>query len=267
MPIKIFKDTILEFYAQQAVEHPSGKMTLRIGHIKDVNRYGALIAEAIGLDDHGKTLVDLVTYLHDYYQVLQIAGDAPDPHLHHSNPEAIETALFKNGQIDNYAEGLSDFDKEVIKIAITQHAKIAIELPTDANPHFILFCSILRDADKSAIYELIREPVYVLKNDHGFTDEQIENAISKDGNTVGVSEKVLADFMSGQSVQNADIKTPADWAISMLGYLYDVKTNIALDSMSQSAAIFIGNLPFSAPVNDKVRGCYYRAVSVLKLKL
>ncbi|MCL1839714.1 hypothetical protein FWF89_01785 [Candidatus Saccharibacteria bacterium] len=267
MHINVKEAVILEFYAQQSAQHPSQKMTLRVGHIKDVVRHGMDIADAIGLDKHGKALVKLMTYLHDYYQVLQIAGNAPDPHLHHSNLEAIEKVLFDNGQIDEYAEGLSDFDKEVIKTAIVQHAKITVELPADADPHFVLFCNILRDADKSAIYELIKEPIYVLKNDWGFSDEQIKSSTSKDGATVGVSPKVLSDFMSGQCILNTDIQTPADWSISQLGYLYDVKTDVAFKSMLQNAAILISyKLPFSDVINDIVRGCYYHALNVLVIK-
>lgn len=250
---------ILEFYSNQATKNPSKKMVLRVGHIKDVVRHSDAISDAIGLDAYGKTLARLIAYLHDYYQVLQIAEEAPDPHLHHSHPDAIEKVLFSKNQIDQYAEGLSGLDKAIIKTAIVQHAKIAVSLTDEEklNPHFALFCDIIRDADKSAIYELIQEPLYVLHNDWGFTDNQIAES--------GVSEKVLQDFMSRKSVTNSDIKTPADWAISQLGYLWNVKTDFALKSMLQSAATLMGNLPFSAETNAVVRGCYYHALNALIL--
>jgi len=263
MHIKIHEAKILQFYTEQAAEHPSQKLTLRVNHIKDVVRHGETIANNIGLDTYGKDIMKITTYLHDYYQVLQIAGGAPDPHLHHSAPEALERVLFGNNQIDEYADGLTTFDKNVIKTAIEQHAKIAVELPTDAGPLLVLFCNILRDADKSAIFELIKEPLYVLRNDWGFSDEQITNSISKDGGTTGVNPKVLEDFLKGQSVLNADIKTPADWAISMLGYLWNVQTEIALQSILESAKTFIDNLPFPAEVNNTVRGCYYHVLNNL----
>ena len=266
MNINVKEAEILQFYAKQAAEHPSERLTLRVSHIKDVVRHGRLIADGIGLDSHGRAILDAITYLHDYYQVLQIANNAPDPHIHHSDPIALEKTLFGNGKIDDYVGGLTVFDKEVIKTAIVQHAKIAVNLPVDASSHLILFCNLIRDADKSAIYELIEEPVYVLRNDHGYTDDQIKSSRSKDGIVTGVNPKVLVDFTDGRSILNEDIKTPADWAIGMLGYLYNVQTDVALKNMLQSAAKFVGNLPFSAEVNDVVRGCYYRTLNSLAVR-
>jgi hypothetical protein len=237
-------------------DFPSPKITLRVNHILDVERHALAIAKGVGLDTKGVGIAQVNGLLHDYYQVMQIAKTAPDPHLHHSDPDAIDRVLFSNGRIDELVLGLTDFDKEVIRTAIVQHAKIEIEGADAMDPLTLMHCKIIRDADKSAIYELIRTPTYVLKNDWGFSDEQIAES--------ELHQNVVDTFMSGSSILNSDIESPADWAILQLGYLWNVNTRVALDSMCESAATLMDNLPYGEEINERVRACYYYALGKLK---
>jgi len=263
--IDFYKELYNNLHLQAVTDFPSpwpsslGKLELRIKHIvEDVTPSAKLIAKELNLGVRDAAIYVTAALLHDYYQVLQIAESAPDPHLHHSNRNAVRACLFDNGKIDEYVSGLSNYEKTLIEEMIVQHAKIAVELPEEhaQDPRFVQLCNLLRDADKCGIYKIIQDSMYVLKNDWGFSEEQIVNCRSKDDNASGISEKVLADFMSGQCITNTDIKTPADWVISQLGYLYNIHSEPALDIILPLATTYIENLPtFPAGVNDALRQC------------
>lgn len=153
------------------------KIALKIAHTYRVAELCREIAESLNLSDNDIQLAWLIGMLHDIGRFEQIR-------IYHTflDRESVDHAefgadlLFKNERL--ITEYISDrsFD-DIIEVAIRQHNKFRIS--PDLNDRTLMFCNILRDADKIDIFRVnVEEPIEGIYDVS--LDELKKESISKD---------------------------------------------------------------------------------------
>ncbi len=153
------------------------------------------IAAALGLDQAQPDLAWMIGVLHDIGRFEQIrqTHSYTDKALDHA--ELGVRLLFDDGLISQFADG----DEEIIRKAVLFHNKL--ELPSTLSEEERLFCSIIRDADKTDIFRGFRENDFV--SFHERTVEQVQRSRISDG--------VMKCFREHRTIPRSEIKTDADF--------------------------------------------------------
>ena len=147
------KNTFAEYTSGYNATDP--KIKLKIDHTYRVAELCELIARDLKLDEYETDVAWLTGMLHDVGRFEQIKryntfNDAQS--VDHANFGA--DLLFKEGLIDTYVDGFHD-DKYgvIVENAIRNHSAFRIDERLD--DYTVMFCNILRDADKVDIFSEI----------------------------------------------------------------------------------------------------------------
>ncbi|HAX95680.1 MAG TPA: hypothetical protein DCY35_04050, partial [Prolixibacteraceae bacterium] len=154
--------------------------------------------------------------------------------------------------IDELERGnlLQEVDKEtasLIKVAIYQHNKAI--LPENLNEREMLFCHILRDADKLDILHSLTE---YYANPFGEPTHSMSWDLPRGK---GISEEVALTIKSGKSVTREELKTQDDIKIMQLSWVYDLnfKASFRILARGRYVDIIYGALPKRDVVFDIYR--------------
>ena len=183
--------------------HIAGK----IGHSIRVMEISIKIAKSLNLKDEQIELSGLIGLLHDiarFEQWKRFETFKDGLSIDHGNL-GVEI-LKENNFIRNFIEE-TRFD-EIIFTSIKNHNKFKIEEGLDDEN--LLFCKIIRDADKIDI---------MYQGAEFFWSEKDE--IEKTNNSM-VSEKVYNEFMNKELVNHNSLKTEADEMLCFIGFIFDL---------------------------------------------
>ncbi len=137
------------------------KISLKIDHTYRVAENAKIIAKDLGLDENGVFLAFCMGMLHDFgrfEQVRQYGTFIDRKSVDHA--ELGADLLFHDGYIRSFFDE-TDLDAQtasLIEKVIRLHNKLA--LPEDLTETEILFCNIIRDADKIDIFRVLSEVEY-----------------------------------------------------------------------------------------------------------
>jgi hypothetical protein len=239
-------------------EHPSKKLDFRVGHIRAVAQTAVDIAESIEMDKQNQLLAYQIGYMHDLFQVRQIAQQPEqDTHLHHSSPEAVDyiLELLRDNQIK-----LSSEQEQIMRLAIFWHAKASIndEAKQDMTPLQLTHCELIRDADKATILD--QATLYdILEVDHNFSEDEVKNS--------DISPDVISTFMSDFTIPNQlcyDNNIPANWLVSVIGYTGDINFPYTKRIASQAVKKLVTDMPFKPEINSQIEKCAEKAIGYLR---
>ena len=114
--------------------------------------------------------------------------------------------MYEDGLISKFID-TSEYD-DIIKKAVYNHNKAKIdESITDENT--LLFCKIIRDADKLDIYRVINED----KMEDIFWYKEFKN--------LKMSNSLMEKFIKDRFIKYKDVKNNADLIFVFYGYIYD----------------------------------------------
>lgn len=159
------------------------------------------IAISLHLSADDVLLAETIGILHDIGRFEQAKlYNTYNDHISVDHAMLGQNILLDNNYLNNYVEN-SEI-KEIILIAIFNHNKLKIE--NNLTERQLLFCKIIRDADKIDIYRLIIEEDYYHVNDGG------------------PNSKVIDDILNYRSVNKANAKTMIDELICTFGFIFDI---------------------------------------------
>ena len=166
------KNTFAEYTSGYNATDP--KIKLKIDHTYRVAELCELIARDLKLDEYETDVAWLTGMLHDVGRFEQIKryntfNDVQS--VDHANFGA--DLLFKEGLIDTYVDGFHD-DKYgiIVENAIRNHSAFRIDERLDE--YTVMFCNILRDADKVDIFRVnVDTPAEDIYN---VTTEELKNS-------------------------------------------------------------------------------------------
>lgn len=210
------KNTFAEYTSGYNATDP--KIKLKIDHTYRVAELCELIARDLKLDEYETDVAWLTGMLHDVGRFEQIKryntfNDAQS--VDHANFGA--DLLFKEGLIDTYVDGFRD-DKYgvIVENAIRNHSAFRIDERLDE--YTVMFCNILRDADKVDIFRVnVDTPAEDIYN---VTTEELKNS--------QVSPEVMAAFDERHAVLRSCKKTVVDHVAGHIALTFELVYPISL---------------------------------------
>lgn len=210
------KNTFAEYTSGYNATDP--KIKLKIDHTYRVAELCELIARDLKLDEYETDVAWLTGMLHDVGRFEQIKryntfNDAQS--VDHANFGA--DLLFKEGLIDIYVDGFHD-DKYgiIVENAIRNHSAFRIDERLD--DYTVMFCNILRDADKVDIFRVnVDTPAEDIYN---VTTEELKNS--------QVSPEVMAAFDERHAVLRSCKKTAVDHVAGHIALTFELVYPISL---------------------------------------
>lgn len=210
------KNTFAEYTSGYNATDP--KIKLKIDHTYRVAELCELIARNLKLDEYETDVAWLTGMLHDVGRFEQIKryntfNDAQS--VDHANFGA--DLLFKEGLIDTYVDGFYD-DKYgvIVENAIRNHSAFRIDERLD--DYTVMFCNILRDADKVDIFRVnVDTPAEDIYN---VTTEELRNS--------QVSPEVMAAFDERHAVLRSCKKTVVDHVAGHIALTFELVYPISL---------------------------------------
>jgi putative nucleotidyltransferase with HDIG domain len=198
------------------------KISLKIAHTYRVVNFAKEIAESLNLSEKDVELAKLIGLYHDFGRFLQAAKyDTFDDSISIDHAKLAIDLLEEKKLLCEEKELLNE-EKELIRTAIFHHNKKAITNVDDER--VLLFCKLIRDADKLDILNIYINDGIVIK----------ENA----GN---ISDAIYNTALSKQLINYTDIKTDIDKYVVNIGLLFDLHFDYSI-KYSNDNNTFIGLL-------------------------
>ena len=182
------------------------KITLKINHSKRVMKLCMEFARYQGLDEENIKLSGVIGLLHDIGRFVQIEEyDTFKDGQSIDHCDAGVELLFEQNYIIFFVKDEKYYN--IIKKAIKNHGKLKIEDGLDEIT--LIHSKIIRDADKTDIYEVILAEKLALVSETCPTNE------------LSINEKVLYDFYNHNLIKNENVKNPLDEYIRSVAFIYD----------------------------------------------
>lgn len=212
--MKIDREKVKSVFAEYTSHYDSsdGKIKLKIDHTYRVAALCDRIARSLSLAAEDVELAWVLGMLHDVgrFEQLRIYGTFSDAESIDHAHFAVEI-LFDNGRINDYFEISQEEEAyQIIRSAIWNHSAYRIEEGLDERT--IMFCNILRDADK----------VDILKVNHDVPVEIIYNVSTEELLQAEVTEEVMKQFFEHHAILRSVKKTCVDNIVGHAALVFEL---------------------------------------------
>ncbi len=190
------------------------KIKLKVDHTYRVAALSERIAISLGLDKADTDLAWLIGMLHDIGRFEQLKNYGT-----FSDADSIDHAhygvklLFDEGLIWEFIDKMDANEPDILKTAIFNHSAYRIE--DGLSERVVMFCNIIRDADKIDIlkvnYDVKLEVIYDV------TTEELKNS--------EVTAEVMTAFMEHHAVLRSLKKTPIDNLVGHAALVFELVYN------------------------------------------
>ncbi len=194
------------------------KIKLKIIHTYKVAEICDQISESLSLNEMDKEIAWLLGMLHDVGRFEQIKryGTFNDA-LSVDHAKFGADLLFNEGLLEAFVPGLLyEPEKDLIELAIRQHN--AYRIMEGLSERELLFCKIIRDADK---VDIIRVNIETRMEDiYDVTTEQLLNDV--------ISDAVLEAFDEEHCILKSIRKTSVDQLVGHISLAFELEFQISL---------------------------------------
>lgn len=202
---------------------------LKVAHTYHVAKNAKKLAQELNLKQEEIELAELIGLLHDIgrFEELKILNKFDSLNFNHAD-YGIKM-LFEDGLIRKFIRD-SKYDK-IIKLAIYNHNKLKIQENLDERT--LLHCKIIRDSDKLDNFRVKKEEkIESIFPKMVNCKEEIENSI--------ISENVYNSIKKLECVNLIDRKTPIDYWVCILAFIFDLNFSISYKIVKEKD--YINNL-------------------------
>ncbi|MDD4036427.1 MAG: HD domain-containing protein [Bacilli bacterium] len=178
-------------------------------HSVRVQEISIELAKSLDLSDEEIEVAGIIGLLHDIGRFIQIR----DYNTFNDN-KSIDHALlgvkilFEDNLIESFCKDKNYYS--IIKKAIFYHNKYS--LPNNLDKKTLMFCKIIRDADKLDIFQI--------KYDENIDDKNKE-----------ISEKVLMAFLNEELVLTKDLEMPGDYIMFYISFIFDINYDYSFNQI------------------------------------
>lgn len=191
------------------------RVSLKALHSEKVASNAEIIAKGLGLSDSDVNLAWALGMLHDIGRFEQIARFHTFSDGKSMNHAAFGAKyLFSEGHIRDYIEDSPEDD--LMEKAIALHSAYA--LPSGLSERELLFCRLLRDADKADIFR-----VYAAYAGH---PEIIWNVAREKFESSRMTDEVYEMALAKKSIPTSIKKEPLDFYVGGLAMYFDVNFEV-----------------------------------------
>lgn len=194
----------------QNYDPTNARIRLKIEHIKRVAENSKIIAQNLNLSEEQISLATAIGYFHDIgrFEQVRIADTFSDRESGINHGELGAEILFKNNFIREFIED-SKYD-EIIKKAVINHNRPKIE--NNLTEEELLFCKIIRDADKLDIFYTISNEKYSMESIFWYPNFDNEK----------ISKEIIDEFQKKITINYSKIHNNADVIVIFYAYIYDL---------------------------------------------
>lgn len=205
-----FDDYVANFYSDD--ETVNANTELKENHTHRTCKEILYLVDELGLDENQKLISETIALLHDVGRFEQFLK-----YRMYSDAKSVDHCLLGLEVLEKYRalDGIDHQEKLIIQKAIEYHGRI--ELPPGLDDQYLLFSKLIRDADKlDAFYVVV---MYYRQ----YKDNPVKFKLGIElPDEPGYSEDVVNVLLSGQCVDNRQLKILNDLKLSLLGWVYDV---------------------------------------------
>lgn len=224
------------------------KVRLKIAHTGRVCSLCERIAGSLELTDEEKDLAWLLGLLHDVGRFGQLKeyGTFNDA-LSVDHAKCGADFLFAEGHIRDYVK--EDRYDALLETAIRNHN--VFRLPSGLSEKELMFCRILRDADKIDILRVnIETPV-----------EEIYNCTRRDVEEASVTEAVFASFVEKHAVEHRLKKTSIDRVVGHASLVFELEYPISVHIVKEQG--YLDELLHFPTRNPETAACFAKMADIL----
>lgn len=196
------------------------KIRLKIDHTYRVAALCDAISSSLALTPGDRDLAWIIGMLHDvgrFEQVRRYNTFSDADSVDHASLGA--ELLFEQGLIRDYLD--TPEEDALIRLAIASHS--LYRLPDGLSERELLFCKLIRDADK----------IDILKVNCLTPMEDIYNTTTSELRKAAITPAVMNAFYEEHTVLRSLRKTPVDHLISLLSLTYELEFPVSLQIVQQ----------------------------------
>ena len=211
-----FKDYVKKFSSTD----PEIEANLRYkeGHSCRVRDYILAVAQELDLDKGQMFLAETIGLFHDIGRFEQYVKYRT--FKDHQSRDHAELGLIVLEESQIFTDRLSNLEIETAFTAIQNHNKRLICPSVTGNT--LLFCQLIRDADKLDIFEQII-------NFYENPEKTPYLAVESNHEEKGYSPEIIQEILNGQQVSYTSVKTPVDLKLTRLAWLLNLTFAASLE--------------------------------------
>lgn len=216
---KVSTATVFQRFSQYLNEQfdvSGGEMCLKYKHTKSVCEIATTIAHKASFSEEDEFIAGIIAILHDCARFPQILKYGTSDDTKEYNHSIEGGKLLKNGLLKKMLPETREYDK-IIVTAVTYHGLLG--LPTDLDERTRMHCELIRDADRTDLFNLMVNDFELL---FGF-----------DLGDTHITPKVKKMFESKQPMLIFEMKSQLDYLALRFGFLCQYKFKPALDFIKQ----------------------------------
>ncbi len=240
-----FDGFVAGFYGDD--EYVNANIKLKEDHSKRVCDEILFLAEELGLDENNRLLAETIGLLHDVGRFPQFVK-----YKTYHDPKSINHCLLAVSVLKEHKvlDALEPAERQIILDALEYHG--VKELPKNLDEETLLFCRLIRDADKLDIYRVVIQAYTQQRDDPANFKFEME---LPDEPTC--SPDIIEAILNGEHIDYAKLRTWNDMKLINLAWVYDVNFIPTLNRIKERRAIeaiteLLPDTPDIRKVRDKV---------------
>jgi hypothetical protein len=233
-----FETYVAGFYGDD--DFVDANIELKEKHSKAVCAETAWLADRLGLSDNQKRIAQAIALLHDVGRFEQFRKYRTYNDAMSRNHSLLAVEVICK---DKILEGFDGQEREYIETAIKYHGDK--ELPEGLDGDMLLYCRLIRDADKIDIYRVVVEYYEQYLNDSESFRLEIELP-----DEPWYSDEVVQKVLNGERIDYRLLKTWNDCKLIQLSWVYDVNFAPTLERIKQRG--FLEKLIDFLPANEDI---------------
>jgi len=211
-----FDDYVNQFYGDD--QYVNANLELKDNHSRRTCQETLHLAGELGLTDNQRRIAEVIALFHDIGRFEQFIKYRTYNDVRSVNHCLLGLDVLRRTKV---LDSIDEKEKELIEKAIEYHG--IKELPSGLNGQYLLFCKLIRDADKVDIFYVVTEYYAQYKdNPNGFTLEL------EFPDKPGYSAQVVEDILQGKRVDYRSLQTLNDMKLLQLSWVYDVNFTATL---------------------------------------
>ncbi len=240
-----FEDFVAGCYCDD--EFVNANLKLKDDHSRRVCDEMAYLTGELGLSDNQKRIADAISLLHDVGRFRQFIKYRTYNDPRSVNHSQLGVAVLREAGV---LDGIDEVEAELIERAIEYHG--IKKLPAGLNGGLLLYCKLIRDADKLDVFYVAKEYYrQYLENPEGF---KLELELPDNGR---YSQEMVEAVLDERLIDYSKLRTLDDMKLLQLGWVYDVNFAATFKRIKQKRFLedIIGFLPSDkdiAKVGEKV---------------
>ena len=218
---KWFDGFIKGFYGDD--EFVNANIKMKEDHSRRVCGEMIYLAKELKLDPARSLLAETIGLFHDLGRFPQFIK-----YKTYNDPRSVNHCLLSLEVMtkENLLKPLPEDEKQIIETAIRHHGEK--QIPANLAGDTLLFCKMIRDADKLDIYHVVTRAYIQHRDDPDNFKLEIEFP-----DTPGYSPDVLDAVINQRLIDYKILKSWNDMKLCILGWVYDINFPAALKRIKQ----------------------------------